>query len=501
MTSLDDAWRTLAVSADEPRPRIDALFGAEPDRLARMTLDVEGIHFDFAKQAVSSATLATLGELARAAGLEAARARLFAGAVVNPSEGRAATHWAERAADADLGPLERLGARVAGGAFGPVRHILHVGIGGSALGPALLLDAVRDGHAYDVAVVSNVDGEALARVFERFDPAATLLVIVSKTFTTLETMLNARTALGWMGAGAIERAIAVTAAPAQAGKFGIGADNVLAFPETIGGRYSLWSSVGASVALAWGMERWRALLGGAAAMDGHFRDAPIAANAPVLAGMIDVWNARALDHATRGVFPYDERLRLLAPFLQQLEMESNGKRVTADGAPAHGRTAPVTWGATGTDAQHAVFQLMHQGSDIVPAEFVGVVHPGHALPAEHHRQLLANMLAQGAALMAGRSEADALAEAGGDPALAAAKGFPGDRPSTTILLDQLTPHALGALLAFYEHRTFVAATLLGINPFDQWGVELGKQVANAVMAGRGGSFDPSTEALRARAGV
>jgi glucose-6-phosphate isomerase len=382
-----------------------------------------------------------------------------------------------------------------------VTDIVHIGIGGSALGPALLLDALgRDGDGPRCHVVANIDGEALARVLPLCDPARTRVVLVSKTFTTTETMTNAATAIDWLAAAGIAdpraRAIAVTAAPAKAAAWGAG--TVLPFAETVGGRYSLWSAVGLPFALRSGWDAWAALHEGAAAMDAHFQTAPLARNAPVLAGLFDVWAAHFRGLPVRGVFAYDERLRLLTAYLQQLEMESNGKRVTRDGAPVSGATAPVTWGGTGTDAQHAVFQLLHQGTVVGPAEFVAVRAPGNTMPPSHHRQLLANCFAQGAALMRGRSFDAALALSAGDSALAAAKTFPGNRPSATILLERLDPATLGALLAFYEHRTFVAAILLGINPFDQWGVELGKEMATAALAGDSGGFDPSTASLMAR---
>jgi glucose-6-phosphate isomerase len=285
----------------------------------------------------------------------------------------------------------------------------------------------------------------------------------------------------------------VTAAPAKAQAWGAGA--VLPFAETVGGRYSLWSAVGLPLALRCGWAVWAALHAGAAAMDAHFRDAPAAANVPLLAGLCDVWAARYQRQAVRGVFAYDERLRLLPAFLQQLEMESNGKRVTRDGSPVSGPTAAVTWGGTGTDAQHAVFQLLHQGTVVGPVEFVAVKTPGHDLPPTHQRQLLANCFAQGAALMRGRSYPEALEICNGDPSLAAAKTFPGNRPSATLLLDRLDATTLGALLAFYEHRTFVAAVAMEINPFDQMGVELGKEMATAALAGDDTGFDSSTAAL------
>jgi len=510
MTDTDTDLR-LRQMARAPQPNIAGLFDAEPDRLARLSIDVAGIHMDFSKLAVTAEVQALLLDAALAADLPGWRERLFSGAIVNPSEHRAATHIAERGSGA--------AADVAAAAHGQtllrdvvtavrgedVTDIIHIGIGGSALGPALLLDALgRDGTKESGGprchIVANIDGEAMARVLPQCDPARTRIVIVSKTFTTTETMTNAATAMDWLAAAGVDnprgKAIAVTAAPAKAAAWGAGA--VLPFAETVGGRYSLWSAVGIPLALRCGWPTWEALLAGATAMDAHFETAPLDRNAPVLAALFDVWAAHYCGAATRAVFAYDERLRLLMAFLQQLEMESNGKRVTRDGAPVDGLTAAVTWGGTGTDAQHAVFQLLHQGTVIGPTEFVAVRTPGHAMPATHHRQLLANCFAQGAALMAGRSFEAALALSGGDPALAAAKTFPGNRPSATLLLDRLDPATLGSLLAFYEHRTFAGAVLLGINPFDQWGVELGKEMAIAALGGSGAGFDASTADLMAR---
>ncbi len=491
-----------------PSPAIAGLFTTEPGRLAALSRDVAGVHFDFSKLAISAEILAALHDLAAEADFTGWQAKFFAGKVVNPSESRAATHIAERgmgsvadnvAAAAGQAEMRAIVEAVRGA---DVTDILHIGIGGSALGPALLVDALgRDGDGPKVHIVANIDGEALARATAACDPARTRIVIVSKTFTTTETMTNAASAIAWAAAAGVAdphaNTIAVTAAPAKARAWGAGA--VLPFAETVGGRYSLWSAVGLPLALRCGWPAWEALRAGAAAMDLHFRDADPSANAPLLAAMADVWAARYCSQATRAVFAYDERLRLLPAFLQQLEMESNGKSVTRDGAPVTGPTAAVTWGGTGTDAQHAVFQLLHQGTVVGPAEFVAVREPGHGLAPTHHRQLLANCFAQGAALMIGRSPAAALALSNGDEALAAAKTFPGNRPSATILLDRLDPATLGALLAFYEHRTFAGAVLMGINPFDQWGVELGKEMATAALAGDGGGFDPSTADLMARA--
>lgn len=504
------AWTALAADAANDRD-LAALVADEPGRGAALVHAAAGIYFDFGKLAASTATLRRLGDLAAAVGFDAARAALFAGQVVNPSEHRAATHVAERgsgsAADvaaAATGQAKLRAVAEAVRADPGIRHVVHIGIGGSALGPALLLDAL--GHGGDgpaMHVVANIDGVALERALAQCDPAATRIVIVSKTFTTLETMTNAASALDWLAAAGVAdprgRCIAVTAAPAQAAAFGIAAASILPFAETVGGRYSLWSAVGLPLAIRCGVPAFDALQAGAAAIDAHFRDTPFAANIPALAGALDVWAATFLGRATRSVFAYDERLRLLPAFLQQLEMESNGKRVTAAGDGIVYPSAAITWGGTGTDAQHAVFQLLHQGTHTDPVEFVAVREPGHHLAASHHRQLLGNAFAQGAALLKGRTFAEALALTGGDEAGARARTFPGNRPSATILLDRLDAHTLGALLAFYEHRTFTAATLLGINPFDQWGVELGKEMANALDAG--GQFDSSTTALIARAGL
>jgi glucose-6-phosphate isomerase len=304
-------------------------------------------------------------------------------------------------------------------------------------------------------------------------------------------MLNARSAIAWMAEGGVAdpfgRVVALTASPERAIAFGIDETRILPFPESVGGRYSLWSSIGFPAALALGWDGFESLLEGAAAMDRHFRYAAPGQNAPMLAAFVDRYYANVRGAETRAIFAYDERLRLLPSYLQQLEMESIGKSVRLDGSPAGRATSPIVWGGVGTDAQHAVFQLLHQGTHLVPVEFVAAVEPGHSYDEEHHRQLLINCFAQGAALMAGK--------ASDDPH----RSYPGDRPSTTILLDRVDPATLGALIAFYEHRTFANAVLLGINPFDQFGVELGKQIATEIDAGEELAFDPSTAALIARA--
>ncbi len=494
---MGDAW--AAVETVETRP-LPALFKAEPDRLSNLTIEEAGIRFDFSKTHLSAPLLAAFTALAEERDLAGARDALFSGKEINVTEGRAAEHSAERGQGAPDSVQRaayyhtRMRAvidAIEAEAFGPIRHILHIGIGGSALGPDFLVDALgRDSDRYDVAVVSNVDGAALEEVFRRFDPTATLLVIASKTFTTTETMLNAQSALTWLEEGGVidpyGRVIAVTASPDRAVEFGIDETRILPFSESVGGRYSLWSSIGFPAALALGWDAFEELLEGGAAMDRHFRLQPPERNAPVLAAFVDRYYANVRGAETRAVFAYDERLRLLPSYLQQLEMESNGKSVTVEGQPVGRATSQITWGGVGTDAQHAVFQLLHQGTHLVPVEFVAAIEPEHGLDFPHHRQLLVNCFAQGAALMAGK--------ASDDPA----RSYPGDRPSTTLLLDRIDPYTLGALIAFYEHRTFVNGVLLGINPFDQFGVELGKEMAKAIDGG-GLEFDPSTEALIARA--
>ena len=482
-----------------PRQTLAQLFEGDASRVATLSADVAGIHFDWSKTHLTPEAVQAFATLADQMGLAAKRDALFAGEAINVTEGRAVEHTAQRGegspesvalAKGFHARMRALIDAIEAEALGAVRHILHIGIGGSALGPDLLVDALgREADRYDVAVVSNVDGVALEEAVRNFDPAATIVAVASKTFTTTETMLNAESALAWLAEGGVEdpygKVIALTAAPEKAIQWGVDETRVLPFSESVGGRYSLWSSIGFPAALALGWTAFEEMLEGAAEMDRHFRLTPLAQNAPVLAAFADLYYTQALGCETRATFAYDERLRLLPSYLQQLEMESNGKQVTAEGEPVDWPTAPITWGGVGTDAQHAVFQLLHQGTRLVPLEFVGVVEAGDVLPEAHHRQLLLNMFAQGAALMAGRDAEDK------------ARAYPGNRPSSTLLLDDLDPRTLGALLAFYEQRTFVNAVLLGINAFDQFGVELGKEMAKA--ADQGGSFDPSTTDLMRRA--
>jgi glucose-6-phosphate isomerase len=506
LEAMAAAWRGLEAL---PRPKLTDLFASDSRRLAKLTArlelgddDADGILFDWSKTHLDDAHLSGFLALAGAAGFAERRAALFAGDVVNTSEHRAAEHTAQRGlgretsveeAAALHARMRSLVAAIHGGALGEIRHLIHIGIGGSALGPALAVDALaRDGALVEVHVVSNIDGCALEAAFARCDPATTLIAIASKTFTTTETMTNAASALAWLAENGVEdgygRVVALTAYPERAVEWGVDETRVLPFQETVGGRFSLWSSIGFPVALALGWDDFAAFLDGAAAMDRHFLDADPADNLPLRAAFADQLYARLRGCQTRAVFAYDERLRLLPSYLQQLEMESNGKSVTMDGRPVSGPTAPITWGGVGTDGQHAVFQLLHQGTHLIPVDFIAAIQPGDALDPAHHRNLLANCFAQGAALMAGKASKDA------------ARAYPGDRPSVTILLDELNPASLGALLAFHEHRTFANAVLLGINPFDQFGVELGKEIAKQIEAG-GTRFDASTEGLLKAAGM
>ena len=484
-----------------PEVRLEQLFADDASRLGRFTLDVAGIHFDWSKTHLTADAVAAFERLAKACDLAGKREQLFAGAHVNVTEDRPVEHTMERgegnadsvkrAAD-DHAKMRAVIDAIEAGAFGTVSQVIHVGIGGSALGPHLLVDALgRDHDRYEVAIVSNVDGMALEDVFARFDPAATLLAVASKTFTTTETMMNAESVIAWMTEHGVEdpygRVVALTAATDKAVEWGVDETRVLGFNEGVGGRYSLWSSIGFPAAVKLGWDQFEELLEGAAEMDRHFRLSALGENAPALAAFADLYYTQVRRAETRAPFAYDERLRLLPSYLQQLEMESNGKGVTVDGKPVGRPTSPITWGGVGTDAQHAVFQLLHQGTHLVPVEFLAVIEPGDTLPEEHHRMLLLNAFAQGAALMKGKPNPD-------DPA----RAYPGDRPSSTLLLDTLDARTLGALIAFYEHRVFVNGVLLGINSFDQFGVELGKEMAKAAAKG-GGEFDPSTTDLIARA--
>lgn len=496
------AWQALR---DLPKPDLKALF-ADPGRVenwsARLELPGGAIRFDWSKTHLDAAHGAAFLGLAEAVGFAARRAAMFAGEAINVTEGRAVEHTALRGVGRDTSVeearalhlrMKSLVEAIHGGLLGEIRHLIHIGIGGSALGPALAIDALaRDEARVAVHVVSNIDGCALEAAFSQCDPATTLIAVASKTFTTTETMTNARSALDWLVAGGVAdpfgRVIALTADPDKAVEWGVDETRVLPFSQSVGGRYSLWSSIGFPIALALGWDDFAEFLAGAAAIDRHFLNSYGLNNLPLRAAFADLYYTRLRGCQTRACFAYDERLRLLPSYLQQLEMESNGKSVKLDGSPVDGPTAPITWGGVGTDAQHAVFQLLHQGNHLVPVDFIAAVIAGDSMDPAHHRNLLANCLAQGAALMAGKASRDG------------ARAYPGDRPSATILCEDLNPATLGALIAFHEHRTFANGVMLGINSFDQFGVELGKEIARSIVAG-GATFDPSTQALLAEARI
>lgn len=486
---------------------------------------------NYARQAVTDEALAALVRLARAGALEDAIRAQFSGEPVNVSEQRAALHTALRAPEHSEPQAEvraaaetrrkmtalvsavHSGSRV--GATGrPFETVLSIGIGGSDLGPRMVCAALGRSRLA-ARFLSNIDGDALASAVDGLDPETTLVVVISKSFGTQETLTNASGVRRWLvgSLGCTEREagahlIAVTARPDRARDLGIDDEAILPMWDWVGGRYSLWSAVGLPVALAAGPEAYAELLSGARAMDEHLLEAPLEANLPVLMGLLSLWNRNVLGLPTHAVVPYSDRLSGLPDYLQQLVMESNGKNATRSGASVERATAPVIWGGAGTDAQHAFFQMLHQGTDRVPVDFVGFVAPDHD-HSEHHRLLLANLLAQSEALARGRGRAAteaALREQGlseADAAEAAAhRLYPGDRPNSVFLLQDLSAHSLGALIAAWEHSVYVQGHLLDINSYDQWGVELGKTIADRIApllsgASRDGA-DPVTAALSER---
>ena len=533
MADLAAAWTRLQAAAKAAGDRrIVEMFAAEPDRLQTLTLDVAGLHLDLSKQAWDEAGLEAALDLAHAADVEGARARMLGGEAINGSEGRAVLHTALRApAGADIKAMgvpvmaqveavrQRMKAfaqavrsgQIKGATGKPFKAILHIGIGGSDLGPRLLWDALRPVKPeIDLRFIANVDGAEFLLTTADLDPEETLVIVVSKTFTTQETLSNAGAARAWLAEalgeqGAGQHLAAISTALDKTAAFGISDERVFGFWDWVGGRYSLWSSVSLSVAVACGWDAFQGFLDGAAAMDAHFASAPLEQNAPVLLALAQIFNRNGVDRRARSVVPYAHRLRRLASFLQQLEMESNGKSVGPDGQPvAHG-TATVVFGDEGTNVQHAYFQCMHQGTDITPMELIGLARSDEG-PAGLHEKLLSNLLAQAEALMVGRTTEDVRAELtakGIDEAeigaLAPQRTFAGNRPSTLLLLDRLTPQTFGALIALYEHKTFVEGVIWGINSFDQWGVELGKVMAGRILpeleSGATGQHDPSTAAL------
>jgi glucose-6-phosphate isomerase len=467
---------------------------ADPGRPARLSLEAGPLHADVSRQKLDDAILAELAAWAHACGFEARREALFAGAIANPTEGRPALHTALRGVGGDAAVASDVAAqrrrttalaeRLRGGGLpgfrgAPLGALVCLGIGGSDLGPRLVCDALRARGDFDVRYVANVDPDDLDRELDGLDPATTAFAVVSKTFTTRETLANADAARAWLVAGgcppdsAAAQFIAITAAPDAARRRGFLPELMLEFRDWVGGRYSLWSSVGFGIAVRCGAAAFDALLDGAAVIDRHFRDTPLANNLPARLGLVSVWNRAFLGLPTQAIIPYAERLRLLPAWAQQLVMESNGKSATLKGTRIERPTSPVVWGTSGTNAQHSFFQQLHQGPDVVPVDFI-VARESRTAPTaagdDRHRILVANCLAQAAALALGRDAPD------GD----LHRHFPGDRPSTLITLPRLDAASLGALLACWEHATFTAAVVLGINPFDQFGVEYGKVMAGTV---------------------
>lgn len=509
------AWKKLKAHAETAAAwQMRDLFAADSNRFARFSLSAASLFLDYAKNRLNSETLALLMELARQSRVEEKRDAMFAGRIFNNTEHRAVLHTALRAPKSatilfegkNIVPeihavLDQMAAfteqihsgKWTGYTGKRITDIVNIGIGGSDLGPRMVCQALRPYHKPDLAVhfVSNVDGHDLDAVLGQIRPETTLFIIASKTFTTLETMLNAHTARNWFLNSANEtdlprHFVAISTNHEAVSAFGIHPDNIFPFWDWVGGRYSVWSAIGLPVMLALGRDHFAELLAGAHAMDVHFQHAALENNMPVILALVGIWNRNFLNYASVSIAPYLQDLAHFPSYLQQLEMESNGKRVTREGLSVTWATSPVIWGNVGTNGQHAYFQLLHQGTDITPIDFITALKPSHALP-RHHAALLANCFAQSEALMLGKTadEVKAGLKAAGmaDNEIAFQvphRTFPGNRPSNTILMNSLKPESLGALIALYEHKTFVQGAIWDVNPFDQWGVELGKVLAKSI---------------------
>ena len=534
------AWKALEVHAREMRAaRIADLFAQDPARAQGFSLAACGLLFDYSKNPLSAQTLRLLLALAEDANLPAQIAAMFEGKRINVTEKRAVLHTALRnrsgrplllegkdvmtEVQTVLSRMRNFSERVRGGTDRghtglPFTDVVNIGIGGSDLGPLMVCSALRPYASPDLRVhfVSNVDGAHLVATLSALNPETTLFVVSSKTFTTQETLTNARSAREWLLTGlrrsrgpeaAVQQHFAAVSTNLEAtAKFGIVPERVFGFWDWVGGRYSLWSAIGLSIVLAVGFDRFDELLAGAYDMDEHFRTTPLDRNMPAIAALTGLWHIDFLGHPTHAVLPYAQDLAHLPAFLQQLDMESNGKRVDRSGAPVEYATGPVIWGAPGTNGQHAFFQHLHQGTQVTPADFIVAVEGSDRLP-EHHDMLLANCIAQSEALLRGKSADEVRAELKsrgieGEEAerLAPHRTFPGNRPSNTIVMRQLDPRSLGALIALYEHKVFAQGAIWNINSFDQWGVELGKQLAGGVLedlkSGKAsGGHDASTARL------
>ncbi|WP_298258015.1 glucose-6-phosphate isomerase [uncultured Litoreibacter sp.] len=503
-------WSKLQSRAEKRAP-LAQLFAQNPTRAEDYSLRHGDMLFDFSKTQIGAEDRAFLVSMAVDAGVEARRAEMFSGAKINETENRAVLHTALRNMDdgdlvvdgADImegvretrGRMAEFAEAVRSGSHkgqgGKITDVVNIGIGGSDLGPAMAVLALApycDGP--NVHFVSNVDGADITETLRGLDPATTLVIVASKTFTTIETMTNARTAQSWMGRVVKDTGAqfaALSTAEEKTAEFGISSARVFGFEDWVGGRYSLWGPIGLSIMIAIGAENFNAFLQGGYDMDCHFRDAPLDENMPVWLALTGIWNSQGCGHATRAVLPYDQRLTRLPAYFQQLEMESNGKSVAMDGTALDVNSGPVVWGEPGTNGQHAFYQLIHQGTRVIPCEFMVARHGHEPELAHQHELLVANCLAQSEALMVGRTLSQAteiMAKRGLTGAeldrQARHRVFPGDRPSTTLLYPLLTPFVLGQIIALYEHRVFVEGVMLGINSFDQWGVELGKELANAL---------------------
>jgi len=527
-------WQALRAHAEAKGQRhLRELFAVDPSRGERLTAEAVGLYMDYSKQRVDDETLHLLRALAEACDLAGRTRAMFEGEKINATEGRAVLHTALRApAHARVevdgqnvipevhAVLERMGAfaeRVRGGAWlghtgKPIRNVVNIGIGGSDLGPVMAYEALRHYSRRDMTFrfVSNVDGIDFVEATHDLDPAETLFIVCSKTFTTLETLANAQAARHWCLAALKDESavarhfVAVSTNAEEVAKFGIDTANMFGFWDWVGGRYSMDSAIGLSTMLAIGTDGFRQMLAGFHAMDEHFRSAPLERNLPALMGLIGIWNTDFLGAETVAVLPYEQYLKRFPAYLQQLTMESNGKGVTLDGRPVDYATGAIYWGEPGTNGQHSFYQLIHQGTRLIPCDFIGFGQPLSPLPlpdgSDQHDLLIANLIAQGEALAFGKTADEVRAE-GVAEALVPHKIFPGNRPSTTILAERLTPHVLGALVALYEHATFVQGVVWGIDSFDQWGVELGKVLAKrtaAEITARGDvelTHDSSTNAL------
>lgn len=510
------AWRALERHHSRIRNlAMRDLFADDPKRFETFSLEFGPLLLDYSKNRITNETVGLLIELARAAGVKTAADAMFAGERINWTEGRSVLHTALRNRSdtavevdgVDVMPgvrrvLERMqtfsedvrSGRWKGATGEPIRTVVNIGIGGSDLGPVMITEALGAFHnGPDVRFISNVDATDFVETTRGLDPASTLFVVASKTFTTQETMTNAGTARAWvvgaLGEAAVAKHFVALSTNLEAvAAFGIDPANAFEFWDWVGGRYSLWSAIGLTIAVAVGFDRFVELLDGAHEMDRHFIGAPLGDNIPVLMALLGVWYANFFGAASHAVLPYDQYLHRFPAYLQQGDMESNGKATDRDGNQVEYSTGPVIWGEPGTNGQHAFFQLIHQGTRLIPCDFIGAVNPAHPV-GDHHVKLMANFFAQSEALMRGRTETDVRAELKAQglesedvDALAPHKVFPGNRPSNTILLDRLTPRSLGMLVAAYEHKIFVQGVIWRINSFDQWGVELGKVLAKTILA-------------------